>query len=272
MFFRNQFCYYITIISLIILLISNSSCSSTKSFHNMNYFADSVTEASQVIGENSKVVLQPGDRLSILVTALNPIAAQPFNIGGGGTGSVTEAISGGESVLQTGYLIADDGFIQFPQLGRINVKGFTTQHLEKLIQKALLQFLTDPIVRVNIINFKVNVLGEVNKPGTINVQDGITILEAISRSGDLTINGIRENILVVREKDGRREFGKINLASKNIFSSPYFYLQPGDIVYVSMNKNKVLLSDANQQRKLSLISIIFATISTAALVFNAVKK
>lgn len=272
MFLHKQVSYYFTLIILLIILVSNSSCSSTKSFQNMNYLADSVTESAQIIGENSKVVLQPGYRLSILVTALNPIAAQAFNIGGGGTGSVTEAISSGESVLQTGYLIDDEGSIQFPQLGRINVKGSTTQHLEKLIQKSLLQYLTDPIVRVNIINFKVNVLGEVNKPGTINVQDGITILEAITRSGDLTINGIRDNILVVRLKGEKREFGKVNLASNNIFNSPYFYLQPGDVIYVRMNKNKILLSDANQQRKLSLVSILFASISTLALVYNAVKK
>ena len=257
---------------LSILIISNSSCSSSRNFHDMNYFADSVTAAAQTIDANASVLIQPGDRLNISVAALNPAAAQLFNIGSGATSSSMTVEPGGGSA-QTGYLVDDGGNIQFPQMGTLHVAGFTTQRIETLVQKALLQFLTDPIVRVNIVNFKVNVLGEVNRPGTLTVQDGkITILEAISRSGDLTINGIRNNILVVREKDGKREFGKVDIASNNIFSSPYFYLQQGDVVYVSMNKNKLLLSDARQQRNFTIISIIFASISTLALVFNALKK
>lgn len=258
-------------IFLSILILSSSSCSTSRNFHDMNYFADSVTAASQTIDPNASVLIQPGDRLNISVAALNPAAAQQFNIGSGATVSLNTGESGGGST-QTGYLVDDAGNIQFPQMGTLHVAGFTTQRLETLVQKDLLQFLTDPIVRVNIVNFNVNVLGEVNKPGTLTVQDGkITILEAISRSGDLTINGIRNNILVVREKDGKREFGKIDLASNKIFSSPYFYLRQRDVVYVSMNKNKVLLSDARQQRNFTIISVVFASISAFALVFNALK-
>ena len=266
------FYHNIGFIFLIILILSISSCSSSKNFRNMNYLADSVTQDARMV-QDFKVILQPGDRISIMVSALNPGAAQAFNIG-----SVSQAPSlsgdGGASgsSAQTGYLINEEGTIQFPQLGKLTVKGMTTQQVAETIQKALLQFLKDPIVNVTLINFKINVLGEVNRPGTITVQDGkMTVFEAISRSGDLTINGIRDNILVVREKDGKREFGKVYLASNNIFSSPFFYLQQGDIVYVSMNKNKLLLSDASQQRKFSIITLVFASISTIAIVFNALK-
>ena len=245
----------------------------------MNYLADSVTTASQTVQANSKILLQPGDRIGIIVTALNPAAAQAFNIGGGsasGSSLVagTSDISGTASNPQMpGYLINEEGTIQFPQLGKLPVKGMTTQNVEDTIQKALLQFLKEPIVHVDIINFKVNVIGEVNRPGTISVPDGkITILEAISRSGDLTINGMRDNILIVREKEGKREFGKVNLASNSIFSSPYFYLQQGDVVYVNMNKNKLLLSDANEQRNFRIASIMLAGVSAIALIINTIRR
>jgi polysaccharide export outer membrane protein len=254
----------LTVLAIVFL----SSCGPTHTFKNMNYLADSVTEAEKTVQPNSEILLQPGDRISILVSALNPVAAQAFNLG---STAATEAAAG-STVSSPGYLVGSDGTIQFPQLGKIVVKGKTTEEIGDTIQTGLTKFLKEPVVYVSLVNFKVNVLGEVNKPGTIVVPDGkITILEAISESGDLTINGLRENVMVVRESEGKREFGTVNLASNKLFNSPYFYLKQGDVVYVAMNENKLLSSDAQQLRRYRVTSLVLAAVSVAVLLINLTK-
>lgn len=251
------------------------SCGSTNKIQSMLYLADSVKE-SQKITSNYEYLLQPGDRIQILVTALNPTAAQAFNITAPLTtvtsGVITEPSFNGNSA-SSGYLIDKDGTIQFPQIGTLLVKGLTTDSVSKLIQVKLLQFLKEPVVIVNISNFKVNILGEVAKPGTIVVPDGkITILQAISQSGDLTIFGRRENIEVIREKDGRRTFGKLDLRSNRIFESPYYFLEQGDVVYVQMNKEKLLLNDGTEARNFRIYSLILGALSALGIIATVLKK
>lgn len=240
----------------------------------MVYLADSIRESQKITG-NYEYLLQPGDRVQILVTALNPLAAQAFNI----TVPVTTVTSGvmaepsfsGNSA-SSGYLIDKDGTIQFPQIGTLLVKRLTTDSVSRLIQEKLLQYLKEPVVIVNISNFKVNILGEVAKPGTIIVPDGkITILQAISQCGDLTIFGRRENITVIREKNGRRTFGKLDLTSNGIFESPYYFLEQGDVVYVEMNKDKLLLNDATEARNFRIYSLILAAISALGIIATVLK-
>ena len=239
----------------------------------MVYLADSV-KASQRITSMYEHILQPGDRIQVLVTALNPEAALAFNIAPLITvlnRSNTE-YSQGSNIASNGYLIDLDGTIQFPQLGKLEVKGLTTNAVSKMIQQKLLQFLKEPVVLVNISNFRVNVVGEVNRPGTITVPDGkITILEALSQSGDLTIFGRRENILVVREKNGKREFGQLNLTSNSLFDSPYYYLEQGDVVYVEMKKDKLVLNDAVEARNYRIFSLVLAALSAAGIILSATR-
>lgn len=234
----------------------------------MVYLSDSVKASERVVTQQPQYRLQPGDRLDINVTALNQQAAQEFNVLPvvSKTGDATALGSAG------GYLVADNGNIWFPQVGNVYVRGMTTQEVSEKLQNELLKYLKEPAVMVYVSNFKVNVLGEVNRPGTILVPDGkISILEVISQSGDLTVYGKRENVLVIREKDGKREFAKLDLTSNNIFSSPYFYLQQGDVVYVEMNKNKVLANDPTKAHKFKVISLILAGITAAALIHNSLK-
>jgi polysaccharide export outer membrane protein len=255
---------------------------------SMTYLADSVTDAERLVSKDFKLLLQPGDRISILVTALNPEAAQQFNVltattlsinadasksagSAGGTGSASTPAS--PVVSDYGYLVDGDGNIQFPELGNVQVRGLTLSEVADKIKKQLLQYLKEPTVIVNLINFRVNVLGEVNHPGTITVTDGkITIIQAISEASDLTIFGKRENILVVREENGKREFGRVDLTSNKIFNSPFFYLKQGDIVYVELNRNKLILSDANGERNFRIISIILGAITAAAISVNALRR
>ena len=273
---------YITILSICILFMF--SCTVSKNFKHYVYLSDSVKASHLTVQPYQMTKLRVGDRLQITVTALNPIAAQAFNQGGGqvsasagssgsggGAGSAGGSGSGGSGAT-TGYLINSSGNIQFPQIGNVKVEGLTTDSLEKVIEVKLLEFLKEPVVTVNQINFNINLIGEIYKPGVVNVPDGkLSILEAIARSGDLTLYGKRENVLVIREKNGKREFGRIDLTSNNIFNSPYYYLEQGDVVYVDVNENKLLGADMLQTRRLTMVTIILGAITTLFVIKNYLK-
>ena len=244
-----------------------TSCSSTNKYASMTYLADSVKASQKIVAKKPDYFLQPGDRVNIIVTALNPQAAQEFN-----QMPVTPSTGTLATTPSGGYLVDDDGNIVFPQIGTIHAAGITTKKLADTLKTNLLNYLKEPAVTVNVINFKVNILGEVNRPGPVIVPDGkMSVLEAISQSGDLTIYGKRENVMIIREMNGKREFAKLDLTSNDIFDSPYFYLQQGDVVYVEMNKNKMVLSDASETRKFRITSIILAAVTAGAILFNSLK-
>jgi len=269
--------------AFLVLAISLAGCSPMHTFNHMTYLADSGTNNRNAAPSYTPVVLEKGDRINIKVNALDPEKAQIYN-GGISTASPAATVAGGEGSTalkgQSGssggspsYLIDENGNIKFPQLGVIKVVGLTTAAIADTIQNRLANYITEPLVTVELVNFQVNILGEVNRPGTILVPDGkITIIEAISQSGDLTINGLRDNILIVREQDGKRQYGRVNLASKDIFESPYFYLKQGDIVYVEMNKNKLLASDQSHQRRINYAALALTAITATALIYNSLKK
>lgn len=253
-----------------------SGCGPTRTFNHMTYLADSVGNEHSSAPAFSPIVLEKGDRIVIKVNALDPEKAQIFN---GGITTPT-ALSSGSAVPSGGslgaglsYLIDGNGEIKFPQLGAIKVVGLTTEYVADTLQNLLKNFIKEPLVVVELVNFQVNVLGEVGHPGTLSVPDGkITIIEAISQSGDLTVNGLRENILVVRQKDGKRQYGRVNLASNDIFQSPFYYLKQGDIVYVEMNKNKLLASDQLHTRRVNYLALTFTAVTAMAIIYNSLKK
>ncbi len=262
-------------LSLIFLQVFNS-CTVSKNFKHYVYLSDTVRSSHLTVVQPHSPKLRVGDRIQITVTALNPIAAQAFNQGGGqvvgGIASGSSSTGGSSNSGLVGYLINSNGNIQFPQIGSLQVIDLTTDSVEQMLETKLLQFLKDPVVSVSQLNFNINVLGEVAKPGVVNVQDGkMTILEAISRSGDLTLMGKRENVLVVREKNGKREFGRLDLTSNNVFNSPYYYLEQGDVVYVDVNENKLLGADILQVRRITITSFALGIISTLLLLKNGLK-
>ena len=157
--------------------------------------------------------------------------------------------------------------IVFPILGKIKVGGLTTQEVSKIIEDKLISggYVTDPVVTVKLLNYKVYVMGEVARPGVVNVaNEKMTLLEALAASGDLTIYGKRENVTVIREKDGKREVGTVDLTSKDVFTSPFYYLQQDDIVYVEPNK----LRKRQGTRDLTFISVGTSTASFLATVLS----
>lgn len=245
---------------LFIQAVALVSCGVPKNLQNAVYFKDSVTEGQKIV-VNKPAVIMPGDRLNINITATNKEAADAFNASqGGGTQGVQ------------GYLVDSSGNILLLQLGELHVAGLTTAEVQQNLQTQLVNYIKGPVVTVDIVNFKVNVMGEVTSPGVINVPDGkINILQAINQSGDLTVFSKRDNILVIRETNGKREFGRVNISSNTIFTSPYYNLQQNDVVYVEPDKTKFINSDARMQRNLRNLAFITTLITTALLIVSIFK-
>lgn len=194
-----------------------------------------------------QALIESGDLLDIGVNSLSVAAAAPFNSNGAGLPS-----SGGKADA-TGYLVDRDGNIDFPVLGKIRAAGEPTATLRDTLENRLQAYLTQPTVNIHYLNFRITVLGEVSRPSTYNITgEKVSIVDALGMAGDLTIYGKRENIMVVREVDGRREFARLDLASSNIFESPYYYLKQNDIVYVEPRKPKIAASDDRVVRDVSI--------------------
>ncbi|MCS6929040.1 MAG: polysaccharide biosynthesis/export family protein [Saprospiraceae bacterium] len=179
--------------------------------------------------------IQYDDLLAITVLSqiADPKATAPFQAAatpGAGAGGVVEPT----------YLVDVHGCVNLPMAGRVRVVGLTTQEARDTITRYIEPYLKNPIVNVKLANFRFSVLGEVNKAGTYTVPyERVSILEALSMAGDVAKYGNRENILIIRQTDGRRQYGRINLHRRDVFQSPYFYIQQGDIIYVEPLKAKV---------------------------------
>jgi len=216
--------YYPIVLSLVLLL---TACVPAK---KMVYFQELEGVAINETIVNYEPKLQVGDVLNVSVSAVDFEAVQPFNLIEG-AGNNSRAMS---------YLINVDGDLNFPVLGIIKAEGLTNKQITNLLTKRLSAYIKSPVVNVRLINFKVSVLGEVGRPGTYPVSnERISVLEAISLAGDLTIQGKRANVLLVREEDGKRVFVPIDLTNKQLFNSPYYYLAQNDVLYVEPNKAKI---------------------------------
>lgn len=207
------------------------------------------------------------DIISVSVSASDMDTARPFNLAQGlsiGAPSQEGGTSSGVSQSPT-YLIDSEGNIEFPVLGKIKISGLTRIKAKELIKDKLKTYINDPIVNVRLQNFKITVLGEVNRPGSFSINnDRITIIEALGLAGDLTIKGKRKNIIVIRENDTLKTYHKLDLTSKNIFSAPAYYLTQNDVVYVEPNPSQVKRSKTND----NTLGIIFSTISVVVTVLG----
>ena len=201
--------------------------------------------------------IQPDDLLSIQVKSLDLEAAEPFNIDPPNVGN----LAGGNGNMRPliGYLVSRQGTIDFPLLGTINVLGQTTDELRDTLRQKLTPYLNDPVVMVRFLNFRITVLGEVANPTTFFVaNERTTILDALGQAGDITAYGNRTNILVIREQNGQRQTARLNLQDRNIFTSPFFYLQQNDVVYVEPLKARTASIRDQSQRVLPWLSAITA--------------
>jgi len=199
--------------------------------------------------------IMPKDVLMITVNTVNPEAAAPYNLIVRNTLTSTSSTVGSyQGSLQT-YLVDNNGTIEFPVLGTLQVGGLTKSQCEQMIHDKLRPYLNaaeNPVVTVRMSNYKISVLGEVAHPGMFTVSnEKINILEALAKAGDLTIYGVRDNVKLIRENaNGKKEIHTLNLNDANIISSPYYYLQQNDIVYVEPNKVKAQNSTVGQTTSL----------------------
>ena len=224
-----------------------SSCATVK---DIAYFQNKVVNQPEKIDKHAGIVIQPKDMLSIVVSSRNPELVTMFNLPVVCYQAGSEIVAGGCAQRILGYVVDNAGCIDFPVLGPLEVAGMTRWELAEMIKTKLIKggLLTDAVVTVEFMNFKVSVLGEVNAPGTYTIEgDKVTVLQAISLARDLTIFGMRENVSVIRERDGERTIYQINLCDVNLFKSPAYYLQQNDIIYVEPNKEKARQSTTDDK-------------------------
>ncbi|WP_394344234.1 polysaccharide biosynthesis/export family protein [Seonamhaeicola marinus] len=198
--------------------------------------------------------LKTNDLISIYVSTYDLEAVKPFNLFKG------DGIGRSESI---DYLIDAEGNIDFPVLGKVKLKGLTIEESKELFKEKLsADYLKDPIVNIRIKNFRITVSGEVRNPGVYSVSgERITILEALGLAGDLTIKGKRDNVMIIRDFNGSKTITRIDLTSKEIFSSPVYYLTQNDIIYVEPNKSAISSSslDSRTTTAISIASILITS-------------
>ncbi|CAN5894356.1 polysaccharide biosynthesis/export family protein [soil metagenome] len=212
--------------------------------------------------------IQKNDQLWITVGGSNLADLVVVNSANGipAGGAPTSTITGTSS---TGYLVEADGKVKLPYLGMIRAEGLTRLQLESFLTERFKEYTKNPVVNVRFLNYNFSVLGEVAKPGRFNMPtERTTILEALSMAGDINEMGKRENILVVREVNGQRDFARVNILSKDLFMSPYYYLKTNDVIYVEPVKTRFIARTGVPQ----YISVVAVGISLLLTIVNLIKK
>jgi polysaccharide export outer membrane protein len=228
-----------------------TSCASRK---DVVYFQDTGNFETLVNNNGFISKFKVDDLIDIHVSSLNPEASGPFNLFRGMPGM-------GGQPEQVNYLVDQAGEIDFPVIGKLKVEGLSPDELRLLLRERLSEYLKDPIINIRLRNYTITVLGEVNRPGTYPVNgEQITILEALGFAGDLTIRGVRTNVLVIRDFNGTKVYTRIDLTSKNVAKSPVYYLTQNDVVYVEPNKSGISASSLDQRVGIAIsISSILIT-------------
>lgn len=235
---KKYACFSILFLICLCLL---TSCRSLKSLSYFQKGANNLDTISVSKAYNSTI--QPGDLLSVYVGSLSDEASKFFNPYPDATTPTGGAAGALNSSEANGFLVDQSGEIALPIIGAFKIAGLTTLEAKNLLTKKLDLYLKEPRVMVRVINYKISLMGEVNKPSVYIIpNEKITITEAISLAGDLTDFGRRDNILIIRDNNGKKEYGTINLNDRSVFSSPYYYLRANDMVYVEPVGAKALQS------------------------------
>ena len=248
--------YFKNLVYLVVIGVF-ASCANKK---NLIYFQGDVSNSD--LNKNYTPILRPDDILSITVIGLDEQAVKPFNLpitslsqSGGGAGAYTSG-----QPVSVGYLLDADGNTDFPVLGQLKLGGLTRTEAIEYLKEKLKAYLTNPTVIMRIVNYKITVLGEVKNPGTFTIpNERITLPQALGIAGDLNITGIRKNVLVIRDVNGKKTETRVDLTSKDVFTSPVYYLQQNDVIYVQPNRvkfNTSVVNSANVGIVISIISMI----------------
>ncbi|WP_316749010.1 polysaccharide biosynthesis/export family protein [Pedobacter gandavensis] len=229
---------------------------------NLVYFSNLPNSTNEKIQRAPELKIQKNDQLSVTLTSLNT----DYNVlfASANANNSNTPVNG-----KAGFKVNNAGNIALPMVGEIKVEGLSLEEAQALIIQALKRQIKDPYVDLQLVNFKVTVIGEVNHPASLNVPgEQINLLEALGMAGDMTVFGKRENVLVIREEDGVRNMTRLNLNDKNVYDSPYFNLKQNDIVYVEPDKAKEKQVNPNQ----NLMPIISTLVSAAAVILTVVLR
>lgn len=233
---------------------------------NLVYFSNlsDSTVYSQAIANQVEPTIQPNDVLNIRVATLSPDANILFNSGSLPMDNQSTGIAQAAPSAMEGYLVDANGYVNFPIIGKVQIAGLTREQAQDAIAQEVSKTAKDPIVNVQIMNFKISVVGEVAHPGVFTIPNNrVNVLEALGMAGDMTPYAVREKVLVVHEKNGQRSMEWLDMTDKNVFNNPNFYLQQNDVVYVQpYNKIKERNSDPT---RFQVWSIITSSISVLAL-------
>ncbi|MGP1545228.1 MAG: polysaccharide biosynthesis/export family protein [Prevotella intermedia] len=251
----------IMVVTMILMMVGCGSSKQVAYWQNI----DSISLAASKGLFDAKIM--PKDELTILVQTTDPLTSEPFNLRSTGQTSSKNQI--------TGYLVDNDGMINFPIVGKIHVAGLTKTECEDLIKSKIQPYLArteNPLVSVRTSSYRITVIGEVNKPGVIPVAtEKISLVEALAEAGDMTVYGKRDNILLVREdKSGEKHKVRLNMNDANIINSPYYYLQQNDIVYVEPHKVKARNTFFGSNTSI-FYSVIGITTSLASLLITILR-
>lgn len=242
---------------VILSLLFTTSCVKSKDITYFQPENDSIDPQVTEIVNQFVLKIQPGDILSIRVNSLSPDASSIFNPLPQSSSAFQQSVGIIAPNPVIGYLVDNSGKITIPLVGDVIVKDLTTEEVRIFLEKELEKYLISPTINVRVANFKISVLGEVGRPATYTIpNEAITLPEALALAGDLTIYGKRENILVIREKDGKRTFARIDLRNRNFFNSDYYYLHPNDVVYVEAKPSKATGTELIYQLSGTILSAL----------------
>lgn len=251
-----------------------ASCASQK---RALYLQDLDTTAVAKIADSYQIRLKPHDRLTVVVNSRYPELAAPFNTASSMNSLTGTPIDGNHYTSSTNSLqvrtIDSEGMLEMPIIGKVACAGKTREEVAAEIARMIKEggHLSDPTVNIQFTDMAVTIVGDVSKPGRYNITtDRLSLLDALAMAGDLTIFGQRKDVTVIREENGLRTSATLDLTSQEIFSSPYFYIQQNDVVYVKPNKYKTATGEYNQNRSF-YISLVSTAVSVATLIVTITK-
>lgn len=263
------------IIALTFAFFSLLSCKTREKPSDLNYMQNIEQIATEASLQNAVSTIQPGDQLVIVVSAKDLDVVKPFNQNYS-SGEIIQNAQPGGNMPSSGqtviagptYIVAGDGTIDFPVIGNLSTTGKTMEEFKQELRNRITRYIINPTVSMRLANYKVTVLGEVNKPGQYIITDGqSTFLNALGLAGDLTMYGKRDDVLLVRSVNGEITKARLNLLDAGFINSPYYHLKQGDVIYVSANttKEKTARLDPNAGLYIGVASIV---VTILALVFK----
>lgn len=238
---RNYRAYFIISICLLFL----SSCVSRKKI----VYLENIEQKDSYTVAKQEVKLQPDDLINIIISAENPEVTVPFNLP---QIQGNYDINDKQSAIKT-YLINTEGYIEYPVIGKIKLGGLYRSEAIALLRQKVSEYIKNPTINLRILNYKISVLGEVVKPGSYTIQgERITVLEALSLAGDMTIYGRRNNVLVIHEEDGKKTYQRFDMTKSDMLDLKNYYLSQNDVVFVEQNKTRINNSIVGQNTTVML--------------------